>query len=1397
MFARAIALIAICLPLLAIDAPAAEVRHTYMVRLQGEPLVEHVHARVVAQDLAVVEGGEKPAMRRELRSALALDYLQQIDAQRTRVLDAGSVELGRALAPRAVYRYAGNGMALSLTDAEAARLATVPGVLGVRRERILRPMTDAGPEWIGADKLWNAQVPGVAATKGEGVVIGIIDTGISPSHPSFAATGPDGYAIANPRGHFYGLCASAQATCNNKLIGIYDFTDEGTKGIDSVGHGTHVAGIAAGNGMNNALAGTTISLPRFVSGVAPHANIIMYKACKSGSSGGTCPESALVGALDQAIADNVDVINYSIGGDAQDAYQMLAQGGNDVSEMFNARAAGIVVVAAAGNEGPGPNSVSEPGNAPWVIAVANATHDRQFANSIGNFSGAANAPSNLTGAGYTAGYGPAEIVYAGNYGNALCGTGPSDFPPTGKSNPFAPGTFHGQIVICDRGIYARVEKGYNVLHAGAGGYILANAQSDGESIVSDDHYLPAVHLGYTEGAALKAWVAAAGSHQGTISGVTALLQASLGDILNSSSSRGPYGFGGGILKPDITAPGTNILSSDYQSNGLAFMSGTSMASPNVAGAVALLVAAHPAWSPAQIESALLGTALAGSVRLQDGVTPAAPLDAGAGRVQPATAVKAGLYLPLSTADFRAQNPAQGGDPSRLNRPGIESESCFGQCSFVRTVADMSGGGTWTASVQGATANAKITVMPSQFSLASGASQQLNIAVDVSDPHLTGNWSNARIVLHKTGGGQSATDFALSLAVYASPGNAPAFREFTTGEPFFDTTLIVSGLAALPHAQFALTGLVPATSNSMSLGVDPKPSDLYTTFPGTGKQFVLFPALTPSGFSSPPPGGPQGRVFIVEIAASTSPSATLYAGIDSNGSGQPDSAEQACAAQGVGARCIVDLRDQPASTQVWALVDIPSGSTGATYTVTLSSGLPYTSPGFVNQGSVIHYGLAGPGHVASGANFPLRMTLGSVTNPLAPGRYYGAVMIDAIPISGSMAGHAGVLPFALTRAPGGDDVVDPLTLGADATRQYFIAAGETLRHSFIDIPDTRQITIQTGPPAASTLGMPPAANVSFYLARSDIPPAARSAQVAAAPPIGAAVKQWSIGGTGPAQAVIFQTVGPGRWYIVATNVGSSNGQFSLSLANDAGGTATPPTPGAYYNPERSGHGIFISQAAGVQAVYWYTFNEDGTPTWYAAQADAPASGAVAWTAPLFSDNWDGTHVNSYSVLGDVILTPIDANNLEFSWHLHGDAGSERFTRIGPAAACVDTGSVQANLNGQWYAPTQSGYGMDVLALPGFQQDTFYLYDALGMPRWIAGSTNSTMGSNTLSMYQIGGFCPSCDWLATQPLQVGTMTTSFTSGTQGTYATQIQLVPPLSGNWNINQPIVRLTGSPTCP
>jgi len=322
-------------------------------------------------------------------------------------------------------------------------------------------------------------------------------------------------------------------------------------------------------------------------------------------------------------------------------------------------------------------------------------------------------------------------------------------------------------------------------------------------------------------------------------------------------------------------------------------------------------------------------------------------------------------------------------------------------------------------------------------------------------------------------------------------------------------------------------------------------------------------------------------------------------------------------------------------------------------------------------------------------------------------------------------------------------------------------------------------------------------LNFYVARTDIPPASASAQVAPAPPASAAIAQWSIGG-GTSTKSIPLTVGPGRWYIAASNASGVDAGFTLIPFDNTGtaGTATPLVPGAFFNPQRSGHGIFISQAAGQQVVYWYTYREDGTPTWYAAQADVPVEGTAAWSAPLFAVNWDGSQVNSYSVLGDMTLTPLDADNLVFSWHLYGDAGSERFTRLGPVAPCVNLGSAQANLDGQWFAPAQSGYGMDVLALPGAQQDTFYMYDALGMPIWIAGSANAVAGVNAIPMYQLSGFCPLCSWVAAQITPVGMMTASFTSATTGHYATQINLAPPLSGSWNVDQPIVRLTGSATC-
>ncbi len=1358
--------------LAAVALPAGAAQQTYLVGLSDPPLVEHVRVAMRASPSV----SPRESMRRAMQSADSLDYARTLTAHRQAVLDASAREIGRTIAPAHTFQTASNGFSARFDDDEAARIATLPGVVSVRTSRIEHVLTDAGPQWIGATNLWNGSVAGVAATKGEGVVVGVIDTGINPSHPSFAATGGDGYTVTNPRGHFYGLCTTGDATCNAKLIGIYDMTDEGSNGVDTVGHGTHVSGIAAGDAIADSLQGMTTSITRSVSGVAPHANIIMYKACTLKDGTGTCDESDIVAAIDQAVSDGVDVINYSIGGDPVDPYALLSETQNDAYAFFQARSAGVVVVAAAGNDGPGPHSLSEPANAPWVIAAAAASHNRVFINSLTDLAGASGAPGKLDGQGFTAGYGPATIVYAGDYGNALCGTGDTQgTTPTGASNPFAPGTFHGEIVVCDRGIYARVEKGYNVKASGAGGYILANAAADGESVISDDHYLPAVHIGFNEGVALKNWLTSSGTHSGRITGVNVSLADANGDILASFSSRGPVGFRGGVLKPDITAPGSNILSSDGSSAGLALMSGTSMATPNITGSAALIIAAHPDWDPPRVESALLGTALP-SIRLPDGVTPATPLDAGGGRVQPAVAAKAGLYLPLSAADIRAG----ANDPATLNRVGIESENCLSACTFTRTLSDLSGGGTWQASATVTGSKGAITVTPAQFTLASGGSQTITISANVNDPSLIGSWLHGRILLHKSSG-PAASDMVMPVSIFATAGAALPFVDIEATTPGGSQTVQLGGLAALPQPRFEATPLQPASANHFDLQGDKNPDDIYTDPTSSGKAFVMVPFSTLLSGD----GAHQSVAFIVEVANTNAPQLNLYAGIDYNGDGLPSAEEQTCQSTGGPGstiRCVVDLRGVP-SGNVWFLVEHPTtGGDTDTYSVDTTSAVVLAGTNDETETLTQTFFAVGPGHTSDNQTFPLRLFWSegpSGTPSLLPGRHYGAVQI----VVSSSGGDGGLLPVGLTRVPGNDDVIHAL----GPADHRVIENGETLSHQFIDVSGTGTLQIVT------SLIAPLSGSVSLYAMRADFPPSSSSPNVSAAPAADSTATRWAVAPTNDQSSITFP-VTPGRWYIVASASGGE-AQIEIQPFLQTTSNTAPNAPGSYFNPDRSGHGIFISQAAGQQVVYWYSYLEDGTPAWYSAQGAAPAADSASWVGSLRRVTWDGSALTDFPIVGNVMLTPIDDDDLMFSWNLFGMNGSERFTVLS-RNACVALDGQSVGLSGQWFAPAQSGYGMDVVADPQQQFDAFYLYDALGEPRWLVGSGSPFAPSMSIALNQVSGFCPTCAYAATTLQPVGTLDVTYADALSGTLATNVTLASPLSGTFTINQPMSRLTGSTTC-
>ena len=731
----------------------------------SSPWLDYYIVQLTAPPLAAYEGGiaglkaTSPEVTRESRLNLdspnAQVYRAYLGRQQEQALTEISETIGHEVDVLHRYDVAYNGFAVKLTPEEAAEVAKLPGMRHIERNRIEHALTDAGPGWIGAPGIWGGTTTGgLPGTKGEGVIAGIIDSGINFDHPSFAATGGDGYTHVNPLGPgiYKGWCNAGYAVtviCNSKLIGAWSFADSGNNPEDDDGHGSHTASTTAGNVVNAALVAPTTTLNHQISGVAPHANIIAYDAC----TGATCPNTALLAAVNQAVSDGVDVINYSIsGGDSPYS--------DAVSQAFlTAVGAGVFVSASAGNSGPGAATTAH--LEPWVQTVGASTHDRLFDNALVNLSGGATAPpANINGVSVTSGIGPAPLVYAGAIGDPLC--------PLGA---FPAGTLTGKIVVCDRGGgYGRVDKAQSVKNGGAVGFVLANDAANGSSLVGDAYPLPGVHISYANGVTLKSWLASGAGHTGTIQGTTLSYGAANGDIMASFSSRGPSNLTN-TLKPDITGPGVDIWAAIASLGSPAppeygVLSGTSMSSPHSAGSAALLIALHPTWTPAMIKSALMTTAKTSGVKKEDGATAADPFDMGAGRIDLSQAGQAGLVLNEIKANYTAANPGIGGNPATLNTPSMASSSCAPNCSWTRTFTSvMAAPSTWTASVS-APAGMTVIPTPSPFTIAAGGTQAVNVSVSFSG--LTANnWYFATVTW--TDGPGGAPDVHLPIAAFYGSG----------------------------------------------------------------------------------------------------------------------------------------------------------------------------------------------------------------------------------------------------------------------------------------------------------------------------------------------------------------------------------------------------------------------------------------------------------------------------------------------------------------------------------------------------------------------------------------------------------------------------------------------------
>ncbi|NLF13575.1 MAG: S8 family serine peptidase [Anaerolineaceae bacterium] len=567
--------------------------------------------------------------------------------------------LERAADGQVVHRFSKifNGASLVLPGAKVEELAALPGITGVYLDEVLQIDTEASPAFIGAPTVWNAL--GGQQKAGEGIIVGVLDTGIWPEHPSFADPGPDGIPYPAPPGGPYdcnfGNTAwnpeDAPFACNNKLIGAYEFMDtykavvgldplEFDSARDSNGHGSHTSSTAAGNaGVEASILGTNFGM---ISGIAPRAHVIMYRVC--GGPTGSCYASDSAAAVEQAILDGVDVLNFSIGG-----------GTNPYSDIVSlaflaAYENGVFVACSAGNSGPGADTTGH--REPWVTTVAASTQSRTFEGYV-NVTADNGDTLDLVGVSI-GGTAQGELVIGADYGDALCGS-------VDGVNPFPPGTFTpNQIVVCQRGVTARVEKSANVQAAGGAGVVLYNPGV--QTLNADNHFIPTVHIDDVAGAMLLDFMATHTGEMASLEGGVKVF--GQGDVMASFSSRGGPRQPLGISKPDISAPGVNILAA--QTPYLAFpilggggspgqyfqaIGGTSMSSPHIAGAGALLKHLHPDWTPGQIKSALMMTALTDGVVKEDGVTPADPFDIGSGRVDLNKAGFPGLTISDSVQSF--------------------------------------------------------------------------------------------------------------------------------------------------------------------------------------------------------------------------------------------------------------------------------------------------------------------------------------------------------------------------------------------------------------------------------------------------------------------------------------------------------------------------------------------------------------------------------------------------------------------------------------------------------------------------------------------------------------------------------------------------------------------------
>ncbi|KAK1409423.1 hypothetical protein QVD17_35949 [Tagetes erecta] len=552
------------------------------------------------------------------------------------------------------YKRSFNGFVAKLTEEEKNKVARMEGVVSVFPSKKKQLHTTRSWDFMGFPQDVKR------APLESDIIVGMLDTGAWPESDSFKDDG-----FGPPPAKWKGSCDSKNFTCNNKLIGAKYYNTEGEakdedlSPRDTEGHGTHTASTVAGRAVKNAsLLGLANGTAR---GGVPSARIAIYKICFPDVG---CSDADILAAFDDAIADKVDIISLSVGGSfALDYFEdPIAIG------AFHSMKNGILTSNSAGNSGPAPGSITN--ISPWSLSVAASTIDRKFLTQIvlgNNVTYQGPAINTFDGAVH-------PIVYGASVPNTKKGFTSADSRYC-EPDSLDPTLVQNKIVVCED-----LDGPENAVLSGASGVVVEGDL--GYEDFAFSYPLPTTYLSSKDGRAVLSYINSTTTPSASILKSIEPVDKAAPTVI-SFSSRGPNLITLDVLKPDLTAPGVDILAAWSQATTVTgdegdtrvvpynIISGTSMSCPHASGAAAYVKSFHPTWSPAAIKSALMTTAAP--------MSPTKNTDAefayGSGHIDPIKAVDPGLVYDAGEQDFVSFLCGQGYNATNLKIVTGDSSAC--------------------------------------------------------------------------------------------------------------------------------------------------------------------------------------------------------------------------------------------------------------------------------------------------------------------------------------------------------------------------------------------------------------------------------------------------------------------------------------------------------------------------------------------------------------------------------------------------------------------------------------------------------------------------------------------------------------------------------------------------